>query len=298
VRAVSFIVPYAAGGGTDVIARTLGQRLEQRLGKPFVIENRPGAGTVIAASAVAKAAPDGYTLLMATSSTMAINATLYKQLPYDPAKDFTPVALICSVPFILVVNPSLPVKSAANLVALAKSKPGELSYGSGGVGAPHHIFAELFKSMTGTDMKHIPYKGSAPALNDVVAGHIPLMFTDVPPAQGLIKDGRVRALGVSALTRVPAVPDIPPLAEVGVPGYDAVAWQMVVAPANTPKAIIAKLNAEMRAIVASPDVQEQFKKIGLITIDSPSPEELEKFVRAEIVRWGKVVAQSGARADF
>lgn len=248
-RPVTIVVPFTPGGTTDILGRLSGQGLEQRLGKPFLIENRPGAGTQIGATAVAKSAPDGYTLLVAPSTTMAVNVTLYKKLSYDPAKDFAPLALMAHVPFVLVVNPSLPVKSVADLIKLAQEKPGELSFASGGVGAAHHLCGELLKSMTGIKMAHVPYKGSVPALNDVVAGHVPLMFSDFAPSLQLIKAGKLRALGVTAAKRVPAAPDIPPIAETGVPGYEAVPWQMMVTKAGTPEEVVDRLNAEDRKSV-------------------------------------------------
>ena len=252
-RPVTIIVPYAPGGGTDLLARIVGQELAKRLGKSFIVENRPGGGTVIAAVAAARAPPDGYTLLMGTSTPLAINATLHRNLPYDPVADFVPLALVANVPFVLVVNPSLPVKSVSELIKLAKEEPGSLSYGTSGPGSPHHLYSELFKSMTGIEMTHIPYKGSVPALTDVVAGHIPLMFVDLGPAQPMIKDGKVRALGVSSAVRVASLPDVAPIAEVGVPGFEAVAWQMLVAPANTPKEIVDTLYKELKAILALPE---------------------------------------------
>src|SRR5713101_935918 len=224
-RQVSFIVPFAPGGGTDILGRLFGQKLSDRFGKSFVIENRPGAGTVTAAVQVAKSAPDGYTIMMATSGTMAMNPTLYKKLPYDPGKDLVLVALICNVPFVLVVNPALPVNSVADLVKLAKERP--LSYGSGGAGAFHHLMGELFKTTMGVPMTHVPYKGTLPALNDVIAGHIELMFSDLAPAYPLIQAGKVRALGVTTAQRAASAPEIPPLAEIGAPGFDWAAWQAV-----------------------------------------------------------------------
>jgi tripartite-type tricarboxylate transporter receptor subunit TctC len=292
-RPVTLVVPYTPGGAVDIVARLLGQKLADRLGKPFIIENRPGAGTVIGASAVAKALPDGYTLLWSVSSTQAINATLYKKLPYDPEKDLVPVAHIGAVPFVLLVNPSFPAQTVPDLIKLAKSKPGDLSYGSAGPGSAHHLFAELFSSMTGIKMTHIPYKGSVPALNDTIAGHIPLMFSDLAASLPLIQDGKLRALGVSSAERAASAPQIPPLAEMGVPGFDAAAWQMVVAPAHVPKEIIAKLNAELNTIVVRPEVREKLISFGLNPIGHGSPEELDRFLKSEIVRWGKVVQQAG-----
>ncbi|HEY2138195.1 MAG TPA: tripartite tricarboxylate transporter substrate binding protein [Xanthobacteraceae bacterium] len=293
VRPVTLVVPFAAGGAVDVVARLLGQQLSERLGWPVIVEERPGAGTVIAANYAAKSAPDGYTLLWAVSSTQAINATLYKKLPYDPAKDLIPVALIGSVPFVLVVNPSLPVQSVADLIRLAKEKPGELNYGSGGVGSAHHLFAELFSTMAGIKMTHVPYKGTLPALTDVVAGHIPLMFSDPAPALPLIEAGRLRALGVTTAERAAAAPRIAPIAEEGVPGYDAAAWQMVVAPAGTPAEIIVRLNRELNTMISGADIRQKLAALGLNPIGKGAPDELDRFLASEIVRWGKVVQQAG-----
>lgn len=292
-RAITIVVPYPPGGGTDLIARTLGLKLSERLGKPFVIENRPGAATTIAAAALAKSPPDGHTLLMATSTTLAINPSLYKQLAYDPLKDFSHVALVVNVPFVLVVNPSLGVNTVSDLVKLAKSKPGDLNFASAGVGSPHHLYMELFKAMAGVEAKHIQYRGSLPGLNDVVAGHIPMMFSDLAPALPLIAGNRVRALAVSSARRVPAAPDIPPLAEVGVPGYEAVAWQGLIAPANTPKPIVDRLNAEVRAVMAMPDVRQIFINAGLELREVGMPEAFTNYVRTEIGRWAQVVQKAG-----
>jgi tripartite-type tricarboxylate transporter receptor subunit TctC len=293
VRFVTMVSPYAAGGGADLLARVVAQKLTDRLGRSFVVENRLGAGGVIAAASVARAPPDGYTLFMATSTQLAIQVTLHKTLPYDPASDFAPVALIASVPFVLMVNPSLGVQSAGELIRLAKERPGELSYGSSGVGGPPHLYMELLESMTGARLTHVPYKGTAQAILDVVAGHIPVIFSDIAPAVSLLKEGRLRALGISSAARFQALPDIPPLAESGVPGFDAVAWTMLVAPARTPKEIIDKLAAETRRIVAAPDVQKVFIDTGNIPLSSPSPDELRAYLKSEIARWGKVVAQAG-----
>jgi tripartite-type tricarboxylate transporter receptor subunit TctC len=293
-RQVTIVVPFTPAGSTDILARMFGQKLEQRLGKPFLIENRPGAGTQIGATAVAKSAPDGHVLLVAPSPTMAANVTVYKKLPYDPARDFAPVALLAHIPFVLVVNPSLPVNSAADLIKLAKERPGQLSFGSGGVGITHHLFGELLKSMTGIQMAHVPYKGSVPALNDVVAGHIQLMFSDLAPALPLIAAGKLRALGVSTAKRVAAAPHVPPLAETGVPGYDAASWQMMSARAGTPKAILDRLSTEMNAFLGNADIQKQLTEMGMIPGDPSTPAELHRFVESEIVRWGKLVHQAGA----
>jgi tripartite-type tricarboxylate transporter receptor subunit TctC len=292
-RPVTLVVPFAPGGGTELLARMLGQRLEQRLDKPFVIENRPGAGGVTGALAVARAAADGYTILMAPAPVMAINVTLHKKLPYDPATDFVPLALLVASPYVLVVTPALPVQSVAELIALAKQQPGRLAYASAGPGTPHHLFPELLKSMTGIAMTHVPYRGSVPALTDVAAGHVQLMFSDVPPARGLIAEGKVRALAVSTKERVAVLPGVPTIAESAVPGFDAASWQMVVAPAGTPRHTVERLHGEIRSIMAQPDVKEQIAKQGLLPVDTPSVANLQVFVKTEIARWGAVVQQAG-----
>ena len=292
-RPVTFVVPFAPGGGTEFLARLLGQRLEQRLGKPFVIENRPGGGGVIGALSVARAAPDGYTILMAPSPVMAINAALHKKLPYDPAVDFVPIALVVATPYVLVATPSLSVQSATDLVELAKAKPGQLSFASAGLGTPHHLFAQLFKSMTSVEMTHVPYRGSVPALSDVAAGHVELMFCDIPPALGLINEGKVRGLGVSTKERVAALPGISSIAEQGLTGFDAASWQMVVAPAATPEDIVQRLHAEIKDFMVQPEIKEYAFKMGLLPIDTPSVPSLRVFVQTEIARWGKVVEQAG-----
>jgi tripartite-type tricarboxylate transporter receptor subunit TctC len=296
-RSIVLVVPYAPSGGTDLLARYLGQKLSERLHKTVIIENRPGTGTVLGAVAVASAPADGHTLLMATSTTLAINVSLYRKLPYDPVKDFVPVALVVNVPFVLVVNPALGLRTLPELIKFAKANPAKLTYGSGGIGSPHHLYAELLKSMTGIKLTHIPFQGSVPALNEVVAGRTDLMFSDLAPALPLIRQGKLVALGVSSVTAVPAAPGIPPLASVGVPGYDAVAWQMIAAPAGTSKDIVARLNREFREIMSAGDVQQYLASIGMAPIVSPEPEELERFLQSEIARWAKVVEQSGATAD-
>jgi tripartite-type tricarboxylate transporter receptor subunit TctC len=289
-RSVTFIVPFAPAGGTDTLARLLAAQLQQRLGKSFIVENRPGAGTVIATNFVAKSEPDGYTIMM-TVSSLAIDATLYKSLPYDPAKDLALVALIARVPFVLVIDPSLPVNNVEDLIKLAKERP--LSYGSGGIGAFHHLAAALFCNMAGIKMTHVPYHGTAPALTDLMGGYIQLMFSDLGPALPLIKGGKIRALAVTTLQRFPALPDVPPLADAGVPGYDAAAWQGVVAPAQTPRPILDKLNTELNAIVAIREIRERMNDIGMNPVGTGSIEDLQKFLQSEIVRWGKVVEEAG-----
>ncbi len=293
-KPVTFVVPYAPGGTTDRMARFLGKELEQRLGGTFVIENRPGAASSIGAAHLAKSAPDGQTIMLGTSTTMAINPSVYKKLAYDPVKDLQPVALVAGIPFLLVVNPSVPAKTVQELIALAKAKPGSLSYASNGHGGAGHLYMELFKTMTGTEMTHVPYKGLAPGLQDTVAGHTQVMFGDFSTAYPLVKAGKLRALGVSTKQRVAADPSIAPIAELGVPGYDASSWQMVIAPAGIPKDILAKLNAELKAIIASSKTQDSFKQQGIIPLVSPSTEELQAFVKSEMTRWAEVVKKAGA----
>src|SRR5262245_38249947 len=292
-RPVSFVVPFAAGGGTEFLARMLGQHLEQRLGKPFVIENRPGAGGVTGALSVARTAADGHTILMAPSPVMAINVTLHKKLPYDPLVDFVSLALVVATPYVLVVDPSLPVRSLGDLIRLAKEKPGQLSFASAGAGTPHHLFGELFKSAIGIEMAHVPYRGSVPALTDVAGGHVQLMFSDVPPALSLIREGKVRALGVSTKERVAALPDLAPIADLGVAGFDAASWQMVVAPAGTPADVVERLHTEMKDFMGQRAIRDRVAEHGMLPINTPSVANLSVFVRSEIARWGKVVQQAG-----
>jgi tripartite-type tricarboxylate transporter receptor subunit TctC len=296
-KSITMIVPFAAGGAGDILARSLGARLEPGWGKPMVIENKPGAGGVIGAVATAKADPDGYTLMIAPSATMAVNVSLFKALSYDPVTDFVPLALAAQTPFVLVVNPDLPVKSIPDLIKYAKEKGGALSYATAGPGVPHHLFAELLKSMTGIEMSPVAYRGSLPALNDVIAGHIPLMFVDLGPALGIIQSGKVRPLGISTKERFAALPDVPPLAEAGVPGFDAASWQMVVAPAKTPQPVVAKLHNDFKRVLDTPEAKEQILKSGMIPAANPSVAGLQDFIKSEIARWGKVVAQAGLTAS-
>ena len=292
-RQITIVVPFAPGGSVDFIGRILAQKLSERLGRPVIVENQPGAGSATGALAVSKAAPDGYTLLLAPSGTFAINPTLYKQLSYDPAKDLVPVALVVRDPLLLVVNPTLPVKSVADLVKLAKEKPGQLSFASPGAGTSLHLLGEFLKSTAGIQMVHVPYRGGAPAMQDVIAGQVHLMFAD--PATGVpqVQAGKVRALGVSSATRLPTAPDIPTVAEAGLPGFEMVSWQLIAAPAGTPSAIVAKLNAELKAVMAEPDVQKRLVDRGQIPVVSPSPQELKAFVTTETGRWGKIVREAG-----
>ena len=289
-RPITLIVPWPTGGAQDAVGRIVGARLAERLAQPVVVENRPGAGSVIGMAAAARAAADGYTLVQG-GAAFAINATVFKHLPYDPIRDFVPIVLVAQVPFVLVVHPSVAAHSAADLVALAKASPRPFSYASAGPGSPHHLYAELFKSMTGIELTHIPYKGSA--LVDVVAGRVPIHFSDPVASLPLIRDGKLRALGVTTLARLPAAPDIPPTAETGVARFDAASWIMIMVPAGTPNNVVAILHSEVKQIVQMPEVRQQLEQFGMIAVSSPSLGELQRFVQSEIARWGKVVDQAG-----
>ena len=292
-RPVAFVVPYAPGGATDLLARTLGHYLEQKLGQPFIIENKPGASSALAGTLVSKADPDGYTILMATSTTMAINPSVFQKLDYRPLVDLTPVALVANSPFVLVVNNDLPVRSVTDLVKLAKSKPGELTYGSSGPGSSHHLDMVLLSNMTGIKLTHVPYKGTVPALNDVMAGHVQMMFSDMSTALPLIRAGKLRAIGVSSDKRVAGAPELPTIAENGLPGYDAAAWQMVVMPAKTPNDIVAKLHDTLKAYQETSEFKKTITQRGLEPLVTPSREEMKKFVQDEITRWHAVVESAG-----
>jgi tripartite-type tricarboxylate transporter receptor subunit TctC len=292
-KGVTLMVPLAAGGGMDFIARTIGAKLSERIGQPVLVENRPGGGTIVATVALKNAAPDGYTLLLVPGPTLTTNVALYKKLPYDPRKDFVPVALTSEVGFALVVNPALPVKSVMDLVKYAKERPGEVIMGSSGVGTMTHLAGELLMSKTGIKIRHAPYRGSPPALNDVIAGHIQMFFADPVTAGQLTKAGKVRALAVSSKTRIGAFPDAPPIAEAGIPGYEATNWHMVIAPAGTPAAVVEKLSAEIRAVGAMPEIKQKIANIGLTPLTSPPPAELRKYLDGEIASWSKFVEQIG-----
>lgn len=295
-RAITLIVPFPAGGTTDILGRFVGQALSAAWNQPVVVENRGGAGGNIGAAAVAKAAPDGYTLLVGTVGTHAINASLYAKMPYDTLKDFAPVTQIASVPNMLVVTPSLPVGSVTELIAYAKANPGKLNMASSGNGTSIHLSGELFKVMTGVDMVHVPYKGSAPALNDLMAGQVQLMFDNMPSALPQVKGGTLKALAVTTATRSPAMPDLPTVAEAGVPGFEASSWFGVFAPAGTPKEIVAKLQTEIARILKSPEMTERLAQQGAVAVGN-TPDEFGAYVQSELVKWAGVVKASGARVD-
>jgi len=290
-RPIRLISPFPAGGGNDVLARVIAGKLAERLGGTVVVENRPGAGAVIGITALARSAPDGYTLAL-SGSTLAVAGSLYKRPPFDAAKDFAPVALVAHYPFLLVATPSLPAQTVPELIQLAKKHPGQVLYASPGVATSQHLFAELLKVTTGIELRHIPYNGTAPAVVDIVAGRVSLMFAAAAPSLPLIKEGSLRALGVSSAARLAEMPEVSPIADT-VPGFDASNWAIVLAPAGTPKDIVNKLHGDLKAVMGMTEVEQQLAKIGMIPIVSPSPVDLASFVGTEIARWGKIVQQAG-----
>lgn len=296
---LTIVVPYAPGGTTDMLGRLVAQHLGTALGRTVIVENRPGAGTAIGASQVARATPDGTSLLIATSTTLAINPWLYKKLSYDPAKDFAPVGLIGAVPLVVVVHPSVQAQTLAELVALAKDRPDALSYGSAGNGSPQHLGAEMFKFTTSAQMTHVPYKGSALALNDLLGGQLQVMFTDIAPALQHVRAGKLRALAVTSRKRQPTFPNVPTIAESGVAGtadFEAVAWQSVVAPAGTPKALIDRYSQEIATMFAQPALRQRLESEGFEP-NASTPEQLAAYIRSETDRWGKVIRASGTTID-
>jgi tripartite-type tricarboxylate transporter receptor subunit TctC len=295
-RPVSLIVAFPPGGPSDVIARILGKRMHEALGQPFVIDNRPGAGGNIAAEAVATAAPDGYTLLMGNNSILATNAALYKKINYDPQRDFLPISLIGSQANILVVNPSVPANSMAELIALARQKPGQLNFASSGHGAAAHLAGELFRSEAKIDIVHVAYKGAAPALQDVVAGHVQMMFATAASAVGLIRDGKVRPLAVTTPKRTALLPAIATVAELGIAGFDATTWHGLVAPAGTSRETIGALHHAATTALGDPAVRKSLMDLG-VDIVASTPKEFEAYIEAEIPKWTAVVKASGARLD-
>ncbi len=295
-QTIKLVVPYPAGGTTDLLGRMIGDELQIGLGGTVIVENRPGAGTTIGAEQVARAAPDGYTLLLATSTTLAINKTLYRHLPYDPVKDFTPIALVAGVPFALIVNPTIPVKTLSEFIAYAKSKPG-LTYGSAGNGSPHHLGAEMLKTAAGIEISHVAYRGSVQAMLDVIAGHISFMVMDLQPALPQIREGKVRVLGVTTATRVDAAPEIPTLAEQGLKGFELVAWQGVVGPAGLPRPIVDKLAGQIKKLVDNPGTRDKFKLIALQSLPDSTPDSFAAYVKSEVDRWAAIVKASGAQLE-
>jgi tripartite-type tricarboxylate transporter receptor subunit TctC len=294
-KPIRIVVTFTPGGAPDIIARLLGERFTAAWGQPVVIDNKPGSGGNIGADFVAKSAPDGYTLVVGTVGTHSINGALYSKMPYDMVRDFSPVSLVATTPNLLVVNNDVPARTVQELIALGK-REGKMSFASSGSGTAIHVSGELFKSMTGIDMTHIPYKGRASALPDLLGGRVTMMFDNMPSSLPLVREGKLRALGVTSLNRSPAALDIPTIAESGLPGFEAVSWFAVFAPAGTPKPVADKLQAEISRILKTPDVAKKLTDIGLEPVGS-TPEELAAYQRAEIVKWAKVVKDSGAKAE-
>jgi tripartite-type tricarboxylate transporter receptor subunit TctC len=287
------VVPFPPGGPTDIVARPLAQKLSENLGQQVIVDNRGGAGGNIGAGAVVKSAADGYTLLMGTVGTHAINASLYKKLTFDPVKDFAPVSLVAQAAVVLVVHPSVPAKTLNEFIALAKFKPGQITFGSAGSGSPGHLTGELFKDMAVVDLVHVPYQGSAPAITDLLGGQIQAMFDPIQATLPHVKAGKLRILGVSSAKRSSALPNVPTIAEAGVPGFETTAWWAVFAPAGTPMEIITKLNTEIVKIMRSPEMKERLRELDIEPIGS-TPDQLAAFMKAEMAKWSRAVKFSGA----
>ncbi len=297
VRPIRFVVPYAPGGPLDIMARAIGQKLTESMGQPVVVDNKPGAGGNIGADIVAKAVPDGYTIVMGAVATHAINPTLYQGIPYDPVKDFTPVAMVAVVPNVLVVNPGLAAGSVRELIALAKSKPGTLNFGSGSTGSTGHLAGELFNALAGVQMVHIPYKGGAPAMADLLAGQVQLMFDNLANSLPQVKAGRLRALAVTTAQRSVFAPELPTLAEAGVPGFDLTTWFGVFLPGNAPRDIVARLNAEVNKALNAPDMKERLEKMGAEAPVNNTPERFAAFIKVEFDKYQRVIKASGAKVE-
>jgi tripartite-type tricarboxylate transporter receptor subunit TctC len=295
-KPIAYVVPFTPGGSTDVVGRTLAQKLTELLGKAVVVENRPGAGGGVGASYVAKARPDGYTLFGGTISTHAINASLYKNLPYDPVKDFEPVSLVAFLPNVLIVNPDLKVNSVADLIALLKKDPSLRNFASSGAGTSTHLAGEMFADMIGVKLSHIPYKGTPPAMVDVASGQVPFMFDQMTAAKTMVEGGKLKVIAVTTAKRMSTAPELPTMSEAGVPGFAMSSWQAVYAPKGTPQPIIQRLNAEIVKILQMGDVREKLAGLGMEIVGS-SPQELADLMSTEIPRWGELVTKSGARAE-
>jgi tripartite-type tricarboxylate transporter receptor subunit TctC len=293
-RPVTIVVAQPPGGGTDIIARIMADQLSRKLGQPFIVENRPGAGTVVGSASVANATPDGYTLLMGLTANMAVNPSLFANLPYDPIRDFAPVGMVAKFPFVIIVSNNLPVHSIKELIALAKSKPGEINFASGGNGTGQHLSAELFKLETGINITHVPYRGAAPAYTDVISGQVPVFFDNLSSALGQIQSGSVRALAVTGTERSPLLPNVPTVAESGVPEYQYYVWFGLWAPKKTPQPIVEKLNAAVKVALQSPEAKEHIAAAAGVTFDMPLA-DIDPFVKAEIAKWADVVKRAGVQ---
>ena len=295
-KPIRFVVPYPAGGPLDTVARLLGQKVSESVKQPVIVENKAGAGGNIGADAVAKSPGDGYTILMGAVATHAINPTLYAHIPYDPIRDFIPVTQVASTPNVLVVNPSVPAANVKEFIAYARANPGKLNFGSGSTGSAGHLAGELFKTLAGVDMTHVPYKGAAPAMNDLIGGQIQLMFDNLASALGQVRAGRVRALAVTTARRTTLAPDLPTIAESGLPGFDINTWFGIFVPANTPREIVDRLHDEFTRALAAPDVREKMLSLGAEPVGS-TPAEFAAYIRAEAEKYARVIKASGAKAD-
>jgi tripartite-type tricarboxylate transporter receptor subunit TctC len=295
-KPIRFIVGFTAGGPSDVLARALGQKMALTLGQTIIIDNRPGAGGNSAAETVAKSAPDGYTWLLGNNSILSTNAALYGKLPFDPVRDFTPVGLVATQPNILVVNPSVPAHSVAELVALAKAKPGQLNFGSSGAGAAAHLAGQMFKTAAGIDIVHVPYKGAQPALTDLMSGQVQMMFATSASVMPYIRSGHLRALAVTSPGRMAELPAVPTMIESGLPGFEAVSWHGIVVPAGTPAAVVERINRDLEAALATPEIRREFRLLGAEPAPG-SPQAFADYIKAETPKWTKVVRESGARID-
>ena len=295
VKPIRIIVPFAPGGGTDLTARLVGQRLAERFAQPVIIDNRPGAGTMLGTELTQKSAPDGYTLMIASASH-AINPTLYRKVNYDPVRDFVPVSLAIAFPFVLVDNPAMPVRGVKELIVYAKANPKRINYASSGTGATNHLAAELFKSMAGLDLQHIPYKGGGPAMNDVIGGQIAMMFGTVLETMPQVRAGKLRGLAVSSAKRMSAAPELPTAAEGGLPGYDVTGWYAFLAPTGADRAVMAKLNQEVTGALEFPALKEKLLALGAEPWPT-SPQVAQTFITSEVLRWGKLIKAAGISAD-
>ncbi len=295
-RPIRLVVPFPPGGGSDITGRTIAQKLGEALGQQIIVDNRGGAGGNIGTDIVAKAAPDGYTICMALSGPFSINGSLMGKLPFDPLKDFALITLAGATPNLLVAHPSVPAQSVKELIALAKASPGKLNFASSGVGTPAQLAGELFNTMAGVKLVHVPYKGAAPALTDLLAGQVQLMFSTMPPALPQVKAGKLKALAVTSAKRSLTTPELPTIAEAALPGFEAITWYGMAAPAGTPAAIVKKLNAEVVKLLHLPEVKERLLATGT-EASGTSPEEFAAYIKSEIVKWAKVVKASGARVD-
>ncbi|HUL95135.1 MAG TPA: tripartite tricarboxylate transporter substrate binding protein [Usitatibacter sp.] len=295
-KPIHFVVPYPAGGPLDLVARLLGQKVSEAFKQPVVVENRPGAGGNIGADVVAKSAPDGYTLLMGAVATHAINPTLYASIPYNATKDFIPVTQVASTPNVLVVNPQLPVANVREFIAYAKAHPGQLNFGSGSTGSAGHLAGELFKTMAGVEMTHVPYKGAAPAMNDLIGGQIQLMFDNLASSLAQVRAGKIRALAVTTAKRSPLAPELPTIAESGLPGFDISTWFGIFVPAGTPPGIVAQLHDEFVRALAAPEVRSRMLELGAEPVGS-TPQQFAAYIQAEAQKYARVIKASGAKVD-